>query len=517
MADVEVREERDATALDPADLLDDLRAPLEAAALTCLATTFKKAADSLFDRAYRGDTASIRSSCLAAMRSLHRDRDAITRRFKSALDDALKGAFGVGEHANGALSANRLARGVVACDQTVIDATVERVRHQHEAALTATHRRLAPAIAVQDSVDGHPFGPETLVHALAEALGPTDIELRPRLLVYRAFERALIDSLGALLDQLNKELDAAGLTPQTPFLPGRSVSAGRDTAGNGQAQSTLDQAHRRGDDEAPSAGASSAGRRRADSGAAAGKRVAAVRQAVKKLVEERLQAEPDLSEVPARFLRRPWAHVLLASGVKCGVGGELWTHHQRLMEWLLRSFRPVADDRVKRRVEREFPALLRRLRAELLTVTSDREFVANQIEHLRTAHAGGRGESAGGGVANGAAGDKSQASAYQADNVVVARFDKPGNADPEPNGEVMRELHLLPLCSWFAFRGPQGERMFACLQARVDDGERYIFADRHGNRMAEYALTELAEAVTNGTAAPVDDGAPAKPARGQRT
>lgn len=482
----------------PVDLFDDLREPMEAAALSCLATTLEKAADALFDRAYREHRAAIRDSCHAAVRALHRDRAAITRRFRETLDASLERAFGVARDDPWA------ERDYVNRDRAIVEATAERVRRQHDGALAEVYQCLAPVVAVADGGDGHPFGPETLVRAFAEALAATDIELRPRLLIYRMFENALIESLGSVLEELKAAFNAAGLTPDKsgtgssavvalgPSCQAAGATAAKPTSAAGE-DAGLTQAEDRQTPSGPS---------RAPS-----KRVAAVRRAVTEAVEAQVNAKPEVGEAPVRFLRQAWFNVMLITGIKYGVGGELWCHQCRLMEWLLRSFQPPSAEKARRRLDNQLPALLRRLRVELITVMRDHDVADRLIDPLRRAHAAGiesSDEAAGllepdGGVGRGAGSSPN--------NVVQARFDKQAADRSRTTNELKRALALMPLCSWFSLAASEGQREIACLQARAEGGQRYIFADRHGFRVAEYGLTELAQAVRRGTATPVDDNA----------
>jgi hypothetical protein len=71
--------------------------------------------------------------------------------------------------------------------------------------------------------------------------------------------------------------------------------------------------------------------------------------------------------------------------------------------------------------------------------------------------------------------------------------------------ELMRELPLIPVRSWFEFINSRGKREQARLQARMDDGKRYVFGDLAGNKVAEYSLNDLARAVAAGLVLPVED------------
>ncbi|GEM_PF-3993442 len=476
--------------LEPNDVIDDLRAPLESSARRSLHTSLERAADTLFDRSRREDSATLCHSCVSAVRALRNYRQTIIDAFRASLGAAIDRGFG---HAAASRRGPPPRNQEELQEQAMIDRAVARLREQNSAILQELESRLrlvAPASS-EDAI--HPFGPEVLVRALAAGLRDSGIELRPRIIVYKAFTDELLVSLDAVYTRLNRELAAAGLSASTFG----SASAVDDAAERPEINTTesLERVSPPSDDECAAA------------------RINVVRQHVKVAVETRLGRVLDLPEPVCRFLRESWSDVMLRTGIDQGVHGEAWRDQVRVMEWLIRSMQ--VTDNAEQCQAAEFPHLLQRIREELEGIMRNSAVIEDLMERLCRVYAARHEVVEATGRALVPATERSIP-----DNVVVANFtgESAGSQEggelhsavPEASDdEIKRELAAIALGHWFEFVDSNGRRTRACLQARLDHGQHYIFADDTGQRVADYRLEDLAVAVEGGFVAPLDEPVPA--------
>lgn len=242
----------------------------------------------------------------------------------------------------------------------------------------------------------------------------------------------------------------------------------------------------------------------------------AVRSQVSQTIETRLASAGELPDVLAQLLREAWFKVMFVTGVKHGVDSELLQGTTQVMDSLIWSLTPREDPVDRAYVAEELPNLLQRIHDGLNSIMYPPGAINELIEGLRQAHAEINPPPSAtelGMEADNAAETATPATA----NVVVATFDRgagegqpstdPAAAPEDSHEAIVRHLSRMPILSWFDIVETDGRRHRACLQARVDDGQTYVFANRHGERVVETTLDDLARDVAAGRARPLEEGA----------
>lgn len=516
---VEQRRNQDIVGLlDPADVVDDLRRPLESAASVWLSQSLDKAGDALFNRARRCEAGTLRESCHDAVRALHRHRKTIDRHFRQALDECFHCGFDKPARPASGQTGSQRQRDVVQ-DDAIVEATANRVRAQHHAKLEELERRLSYIVPLDEAGGDNPFDPAVILRSFGAALRAVGIETRPRLVVYRAFENELLTSLGEVYDTLVAELEAAGLIPQTQ-VPVTEQAATNETtaeAGDGAVPNGSDDraaTNDAGSEPSSNVHAEGGGNHQSSASAEsitdAGDVLRLVRQQVRVVVESKLDREPDLPQELPRFLRQTWCDAMVVEGVRFGVSSNRWYDNKHVMERLVAVMRPQTNEADRQAAERELPEVMTRMQRALRAVMEESTLISEITDHLLDAfnrvNGPDRPETPKGG--------RRASTAVRGelpDNVLVAEFTSDGASQPasqpfeQADEETRRELATIPVCSWFVFIDSQGQQCRACLQARLDGGYRYVFADRHGDKIAEYSLDELALAVETGNAVPLEE------------
>lgn len=246
-------------------------------------------------------------------------------------------------------------------------------------------------------------------------------------------------------------------------------------------------------------------------------RVDAVRAHAGAAIESRLNDAPKLPEPIDRLLREAWFKVLLINGIKHGVDSDLWSAQAGIADQIMQILTGPADGDRAQETAPPLPHLLAEVRNGLNGIMYSPAAIDEFLAALRQHGAGVDGASAERASTDGASGAGDQTAGTSDDNVVSASFrDSPSlsgtthSSADEATGidqQTALQLSAIPICSWFEFLGDDGMRRRACLQARVDSGHRYIFADRQGNRVAEYSVTDLVQRIRDGWVRPVEERA----------
>lgn len=505
--------------LDPADVVDDLRRPLESAASDWLSQSLDKASDALFNRARRCEAGTLRDSCHDAVRALHRHRRTIDQRFRQVLDECFQCGFDKPARPSSDQTGSQRQRDAIQ-DDAIVEATANRVRAQHHAKLEELERRLSYIASLDEAGGDNPFDPAVILRSFGAALRAVGIDTRPRLVIYRAFENELLNSLGEVYDTLIAELEAAGLVPQAPVT---QQAASQESELDAQDAAAPKRSERGGanndaDSEPPDrehGEATCSTEPCAPEGSLtnANDALRLVRQQVRVVVESKLDREPDLPQELARFLRQTWCDAMVVQGIRFGITGDCWYDNKHVMERLVAVMRPQANEADRQAAERELPQVITRMQRALRAVMEDSTLISEITDHLLDAfncvNGPDRLETPQPGRRT--TGTNNVTPGQLPDNVVVGEFAQGGanqSAMPrvdQADEETRRELATIPVCSWFVFIDSQGQQCRACLQARLDGGYRYVFADRHGDKIAEYSLDELALAVETGNAVPLEE------------
>lgn len=238
--------------------------------------------------------------------------------------------------------------------------------------------------------------------------------------------------------------------------------------------------------------------------AAEGKaRVDSAREQVDAAIRERVGGR-QLPECAHRLLHEGWSQVLFITLLREGDDSEAWRKKLDVVDRLVWSLDPKPDHAARKQLVSEIPPLLHDLRADLNAVMFNpvemtKLFKALEQEHIRA---------------------------------LSRKQDDPAPEEPvaaEPDGsepalESEADAPELPLAAgedelqayrdrldqaeigtWFEFRQDSGKHLRARLSARLNGGDRLIFVNRAGFKLADRRRDELADALRRETVLMLDD------------
>jgi hypothetical protein len=229
----------------------------------------------------------------------------------------------------------------------------------------------------------------------------------------------------------------------------------------------------------------------------------AAKQTVETLVNQKasgLRLPPDVG----RFISDTWSRVLVYICVRQGTHGSDWADAVAALDDLLWAVQPLEKIEDVERRERELVHLLDKLeRGMLLISLSDAdteavlEMVRGRIEEIN-------------------ASDR----AFLEDDrpvhdlpdlpvmeeiVLSSPDDRIVLEDPEPEPDMVREINRLTEGVWVEMATEHGERMRCKLTTIVQPGNRYIFVNRRGMKVAEKNRMALAVELKNRTLTILDE------------
>ena len=185
-----------------------------------VAEVLDRADDALFDFVQRTKSNTEQQDYFDAMRELRRQRAQVEQRYR----DRLANVYAALEKRQPIPASNEKpadeSQGLsligsdeleeqLACDQLVAQAD-----RRHRDSLRQLERRLAVAAGLTElPADHNPIGPHHICNAFRESLGGVEASIKARLVLYKLFERELLDSLGGLLHDANQRLHQLGIMP----------------------------------------------------------------------------------------------------------------------------------------------------------------------------------------------------------------------------------------------------------------------------------------------------------------
>lgn len=212
---------------------------------TLLDAFFDSADDALFDLSERSRSNAEQTTYFDAMRELRMQRKSMTLAFQQWLSRAFNegGHFepAPGRHSEGESDLESLS--LVDDDdleeQVAVDNMIQRIRNRYNDQVELLRQRVAELLGNLDLASSrNPLGPEVVCHGLAEACSSLSIDIRSRLVIYKLFDKLLINQLDNLYTEANQHLSDEGVLPnlKNPAPQRRSSSqAGvddtQDTAG----------------------------------------------------------------------------------------------------------------------------------------------------------------------------------------------------------------------------------------------------------------------------------------------
>lgn len=232
-----------------ADLRDRFSGQLRDRSKFC----FDRADDALFELANNAKNADQQNLYLEAMRELRLKRSSLEELFHARLAERLNGWLVGGErHLSGqeknyaeidaealTLLSDDEMEERVAIESMSIRARDRLLQPLDHLSLRLNH--LLPGVVAQGH-EANPFAPHTLSEAFVAAAQVLDAEMKAKLVLFKLFERHLLEHLDEIYQQLNQLLAEAGILPdlkgrsrssmhpQRRALPEESMSEGREGA-----------------------------------------------------------------------------------------------------------------------------------------------------------------------------------------------------------------------------------------------------------------------------------------------
>lgn len=185
-----------------------------------LAEVLDKSDDALFDFVQRTKISSEQQDFFDAMRELRRRRGEVEQRYRETITDsfvALERRRPVKvnlhnpedvEHGLSLVSADALE------EQLAAEQLAALADRRHAEALRQLEQRMAVTVGLPAlEREALPSGPATVCAAFRGGLQGLELTIKARLVLYKLFERELVDALGGLLQECNQRLHQAGILP----------------------------------------------------------------------------------------------------------------------------------------------------------------------------------------------------------------------------------------------------------------------------------------------------------------
>ncbi len=222
------------TSAKGAQLLEKLEAVAAAHLGTVLRAPLDEVDDALFARAERAGTNADQEIYFVAMRQVRLHRRAVERHFSDNVAASFAPLTTPVTHDS---RESAPEAGLALMDEAVVeegvavDTAAGRVRGRHSLALAQLVTRLDHVVGERTVVAAtNPLDPGVVATGFRSALGGLDIEIQPRIILYKLFEKQLLLRYARLCDEANRILSEAGVLPDlrgtgaTARAPGGSIS-----------------------------------------------------------------------------------------------------------------------------------------------------------------------------------------------------------------------------------------------------------------------------------------------------
>ncbi len=218
----------------------------------------------------------------------------------------------------------------------------------------------------------------------------------------------------------------------------------------------------------------------------------AAKQAVERLVNQKASGLR-LPEEIGRFISDTMSRVLVYLCVRHGTDSMEWIEALTVFDDLLWSAQPLEDIGEVERRERETPLLLGRIEAGMRDLGLPQGDIETQISALqRCLEIISDGDRAflEDDVRN--AHDEQDTLPVMEEIVLSSADDRLSLADPDPAPELVRQINRLTEGVWVEMNNDLDERIRCKLAAIIQPGNKYIFVNRRGMKVAERNRMELA-------------------------
>ncbi|PWG65126.1 DUF1631 domain-containing protein [Sediminicurvatus halobius] len=200
------------------ETLDALRGLASRELEGLLGRLFEEVDDAFFDRAERAGSDSEQQRYFVAMRQVRLGRPQIQTRFQEALDERFaaltRAQAGAGPDPQDNVIELELMDDTRVEEGVARDNASSRARARASLPLAQLCQRLDHLVA-ERTVDeeSNPLDPRQLAEAFGEGVSALDIDIQPKLILYKLFEKQLLQHLPRLCEQANRQLAEAGVLP----------------------------------------------------------------------------------------------------------------------------------------------------------------------------------------------------------------------------------------------------------------------------------------------------------------
>lgn len=214
---------------------------------------------------------------------------------------------------------------------------------------------------------------------------------------------------------------------------------------------------------------------------------------IRRLVAGRL-----VPEVVHRLLEEAWSKVLFITLLKEGEEGEGWRAQLAVVDRLVWSVQPKASHEERKQLVAEIPELLHELRTGMNAVMFNPVDMTRMFKELEREHI-----------------QVLTRPLARADELRRAAGAAPASGEPAASGRPREDDALQPfrdqvdqaeIGTWFEFRQADGKAIRARLSMRLSEGDRLIFVNRAGFKLADRRREELADALRRGQVVILDHG-----------
>lgn len=221
-------------------------------------------------------------------------------------------------------------------------------------------------------------------------------------------------------------------------------------------------------------------------------------------VDEELRrrtTDRQLPEVVQRLLDQAWSKVLFITLLKEGENSEQYRSQLAVVDQLIWSLGPKGNHDERKRLVSEIPVLLHDLRAGMNAimfspVDMTRMFKDLEGEHIRLLSRPLERRAAARTSAAAPSGKPGERLSEEAEKIREAE----GALKP-----FIAQIDAAPIDTWFEFLQDSGQSIRAKLSARLNGGDRLIFVNRAGFKLADRRRDEMARALSKKQLIVLDD------------
>ena len=195
---------------------------------------FDSADDALFELADNATTNQEQNAFFDSMREVRVQRKSIEKRFFEGFDEAFARLVAADERdwlvPEGELSADALSlvQNNEDIEQLVAqEATFTRANREFAKHLAFFNQVIRKMVPVSVNEHSNPLGPEILCACFMAQVKRLDVDIKAKLVLFKLFDRVVIQELSPLYNQLQQMLEAQGFSLQSARLPPNSPSAPR--------------------------------------------------------------------------------------------------------------------------------------------------------------------------------------------------------------------------------------------------------------------------------------------------